>query len=160
MSLCGVQGSELIGARAMKNCIYGVVLCSLMLLRLSRQANRLRLVCDVNYGVFCALIIRSMFFCKSLSLLLFVLENPEVYIVLTVGTSYFQVFDLSVVKPSDFIKYGLGCLERLADQGDHCAKEIRGKLRIMVGASYALIRILHLLEAFKSSVHVLFFICC
>ncbi|KAF0931127.1 hypothetical protein E2562_002486 [Oryza meyeriana var. granulata] len=43
-----------------------------------------------------------------------------------------QVFDLSVVKPSDFINYGLGCLEKLAEQGDDCVKTIRKKLRIMV----------------------------
>ncbi|EMS58680.1 Diacylglycerol kinase iota [Triticum urartu] len=43
-----------------------------------------------------------------------------------------EVFDLSTVKPSDFVRYGLGCLERLADQGDNCAKDIRANLRIMV----------------------------
>jgi len=44
----------------------------------------------------------------------------------------FQVFDLSVVKPSDFVHYGLSCLERLADQGDNCAKAAREKIRIVV----------------------------
>ncbi|XP_010913616.2 diacylglycerol kinase 4 isoform X3 [Elaeis guineensis] len=43
-----------------------------------------------------------------------------------------QVFDLSMVKPSEFIQYGLACLEKLADLGDFCAKETREKLRIMV----------------------------
>lgn len=43
-----------------------------------------------------------------------------------------QVFDLSVVKPHEFIEYGLGCLEKLAEQGDQCAKEAREKMRIMV----------------------------
>ncbi|KAE8805527.1 ferredoxin-thioredoxin reductase catalytic chain, chloroplastic [Hordeum vulgare] len=43
-----------------------------------------------------------------------------------------KVFDLSVVKRSDFVRYGLGCLERLADQGDNCTKNIRANLRIMV----------------------------
>ncbi|KAK1322966.1 Diacylglycerol kinase 4 [Acorus calamus] len=43
-----------------------------------------------------------------------------------------QVFDLSVVKPSDFVQYGLACLERMASLGDTCAKNTREKLRIMV----------------------------
>ncbi|KAK1276020.1 Diacylglycerol kinase 7 [Acorus gramineus] len=43
-----------------------------------------------------------------------------------------QVFDLSVVKPSDFVQYGLACLERMASLGDNCAKNTREKLRIMV----------------------------
>ncbi|KAF9615437.1 hypothetical protein IFM89_023543 [Coptis chinensis] len=43
-----------------------------------------------------------------------------------------QVFDLSVVKPPDFVQYGLACLEKLADLGDNCAKETREKLRVMV----------------------------
>lgn len=43
-----------------------------------------------------------------------------------------QVFDLTEVKPNDFIRYGLGCLEVLASQGDECAKEIREKMRIVV----------------------------
>ena len=55
-------------------------------------------------------------------------------IVLADRTVFVQVFDLSVVKPSDFVRYGLGCLERLADQGDNCAKDIRANLRIMVRA--------------------------
>ncbi|CAH2069607.1 unnamed protein product [Thlaspi arvense] len=43
-----------------------------------------------------------------------------------------QVFDLTEVKPNEFIRYGLGCLEALAAQGDECAKEIREKMRIVV----------------------------
>ncbi|KAH7671776.1 Diacylglycerol kinase (ATP) protein [Dioscorea alata] len=43
-----------------------------------------------------------------------------------------QVYDLSCVKPDDFVQYGLGCLEKLASLGDLCAKSIREKLRIMV----------------------------
>ncbi|OVA04238.1 Diacylglycerol kinase [Macleaya cordata] len=43
-----------------------------------------------------------------------------------------QVFDLSVVKPPEFVQYGLACLENLASLGDNCAKETRGKLRVVV----------------------------
>ncbi|XP_047308593.1 diacylglycerol kinase 7-like [Impatiens glandulifera] len=43
-----------------------------------------------------------------------------------------QIFDLQFVKPQDFVQYGLGCLEKLADDGDSCAKEIREKLRVVV----------------------------
>ncbi|KAM7252733.1 hypothetical protein ACFE04_008242 [Oxalis oulophora] len=43
-----------------------------------------------------------------------------------------QVFDLTDIKPQEFIQYGLGCLETLATRGDFCAKETREKLRIMV----------------------------
>ncbi|PQQ12499.1 diacylglycerol kinase 4 [Prunus yedoensis var. nudiflora] len=43
-----------------------------------------------------------------------------------------QVFDLSDVKPHEFVQYGLGCLELLADLGDICAKECRQKIRVMV----------------------------
>ncbi|KAI3985774.1 hypothetical protein MKX01_030688 [Papaver californicum] len=43
-----------------------------------------------------------------------------------------QVFDLSTVKPSSFVQYGLGCLEKLASLGDECAKEVREKMRIVV----------------------------
>ncbi|KAI3881420.1 hypothetical protein MKW92_012408 [Papaver armeniacum] len=45
-----------------------------------------------------------------------------------------QVFDLSVVKPPEFVRYGLACLESLASHGDHCAKETRDKLRIIGGS--------------------------
>uniref|UniRef100_A0A0E0I997 diacylglycerol kinase (ATP) n=1 Tax=Oryza nivara TaxID=4536 RepID=A0A0E0I997_ORYNI len=43
-----------------------------------------------------------------------------------------KVFDLTIVKPSDFVQYVLGCLEQLADAGDHSAKSIRHNLRVMV----------------------------
>ncbi|GKV18197.1 hypothetical protein SLEP1_g28614 [Rubroshorea leprosula] len=43
-----------------------------------------------------------------------------------------QVFDLSQVKPNEFVLYGLGCLEKLATSGDHCAKETREKIRVVV----------------------------
>ncbi|KAF5198509.1 Diacylglycerol kinase, partial [Thalictrum thalictroides] len=42
------------------------------------------------------------------------------------------VFDLSAVKPPEFVKYGLACLEKMASLGDHCARETREKLRVMV----------------------------
>ncbi|CAL5439096.1 unnamed protein product [Camellia sinensis] len=44
----------------------------------------------------------------------------------------FWVFDLRFVKPHEFLQYGLGCLEMLADIGDSCAKETREKLRVVV----------------------------
>ncbi|KAK3011170.1 hypothetical protein RJ639_010937 [Escallonia herrerae] len=44
----------------------------------------------------------------------------------------FQVFEISNVKPHEFVQYGLGCLEKFASLGDHCAKETREKLRIVV----------------------------
>ncbi|KAG6483021.1 hypothetical protein ZIOFF_059661 [Zingiber officinale] len=43
-----------------------------------------------------------------------------------------QVFDLSVTKPSDFVQFGLACLERMADLGDDCAKATRENMRVMV----------------------------
>ncbi|WCJ42415.1 diacylglycerol kinase 3 [Euphorbia peplus] len=43
-----------------------------------------------------------------------------------------QVFDLSHVKPNEFVEYGLVCLEKLALLGDYCAKDTRERLRIMV----------------------------
>ncbi|GMQ02207.1 hypothetical protein CsSME_00048550 [Camellia sinensis var. sinensis] len=43
-----------------------------------------------------------------------------------------QVFYLRFVKPYEFLQYGLGCLEMLADIGDSCAKETREKLRVVV----------------------------
>ncbi|KAK4415246.1 Diacylglycerol kinase [Sesamum alatum] len=43
-----------------------------------------------------------------------------------------QVFDLSAVKPHEFVQYGLSCLEKFASLGDNCAKETREKLRIVV----------------------------
>ncbi|XP_051120362.1 diacylglycerol kinase 3-like [Andrographis paniculata] len=43
-----------------------------------------------------------------------------------------QVFDLLVVKPHEFVQYGLTCLENFASFGDNCAKMTREKLRIVV----------------------------
>ncbi|KAL9326016.1 hypothetical protein ACSQ67_006661 [Phaseolus vulgaris] len=43
-----------------------------------------------------------------------------------------QVFDLSDVKPHEFVRYGLSCLEMLAGLGDSCAKETRERIRVMV----------------------------
>lgn len=43
-----------------------------------------------------------------------------------------QVLDLSDVRPSEYVHYGLGCLENLASLGDNCAKLTRERLRIMV----------------------------
>ncbi|KAH9618393.1 hypothetical protein KSS87_019926 [Heliosperma pusillum] len=42
-----------------------------------------------------------------------------------------QVYDLSDVKPNEFVEYGLACLEQLS-MGDPIAKHIREKLRIVV----------------------------
>ncbi|KAM7267199.1 hypothetical protein ACFE04_009365 [Oxalis oulophora] len=42
------------------------------------------------------------------------------------------VFDLSEVRPHEFVQYGLVCLEKLASRGDSCAQETRKKIRIMV----------------------------
>jgi hypothetical protein len=36
------------------------------------------------------------------------------------------------VKPSDFVEYGLACLEQLANSGDHSARSVRDNLRVMV----------------------------
>nr|CAD1827874.1 unnamed protein product [Ananas comosus var. bracteatus] len=55
-----------------------------------------------------------------------------VYVCTVSSYSAVNVFDLSAVKPSDFVRYGLACLENLADDGDDCAKATREKLRIMV----------------------------
>ncbi|KAK7281584.1 hypothetical protein RIF29_09703 [Crotalaria pallida] len=43
-----------------------------------------------------------------------------------------QVLDLLDVKPDEFIRYGLGCLDVLAGLGDTCAKETRERIRIVV----------------------------
>ncbi|XP_073278236.1 diacylglycerol kinase 4-like [Primulina huaijiensis] len=43
-----------------------------------------------------------------------------------------QIFDLSVVKPHEFVQYGLYCLEKFASLGDGSAAAIREKLRIVV----------------------------
>lgn len=46
--------------------------------------------------------------------------------------NFVQVFDLTDVKPHEFVRYGLGCLELLAELGDACAKDVRQKIRVMV----------------------------
>ncbi|KAI0497009.1 hypothetical protein KFK09_023337 [Dendrobium nobile] len=43
-----------------------------------------------------------------------------------------QVFDLAEMKPSDFVQYGLACLEKLADLGYYCARSTRDNMRVMV----------------------------
>ncbi|GER52076.1 diacylglycerol kinase family protein [Striga asiatica] len=43
-----------------------------------------------------------------------------------------QVFDLSEVKPHEFVQHGLSCLESFASLGDKCAQETREKLKIVV----------------------------
>ncbi|OMO94192.1 hypothetical protein CCACVL1_06124 [Corchorus capsularis] len=43
-----------------------------------------------------------------------------------------QVFDLQDVKPHEFVRYGLGCLEKWGDNGDICAKETRESIRVVV----------------------------
>ena len=45
------------------------------------------------------------------------------------------MFDLTEVKPNEFVRYGLACLEKVAGEGDECAKECRARLRIMVSSS-------------------------
>ncbi|KAI3674914.1 hypothetical protein L2E82_51790 [Cichorium intybus] len=45
-----------------------------------------------------------------------------------------QVIDLLSVKPHEFIQYGLGFLEKVANLGDNCAKETREKLRLLVAS--------------------------
>ncbi|TYI16780.1 hypothetical protein ES332_A08G277900v1 [Gossypium tomentosum] len=42
-----------------------------------------------------------------------------------------QVFDLHNVKPDEFVRYGLGCLEKWAEK-DNCAKETRKNIRVVV----------------------------
>ncbi|KAJ8434621.1 hypothetical protein Cgig2_033107 [Carnegiea gigantea] len=59
-------------------------------------------------------------------------HGPELKLRLQHLMSEEQVFDLSEVKPNEFVQYGLRCLEQLASGGDLCAKEIRQRLRIVV----------------------------
>eukprot|EP01018_Ginkgo_biloba_P007102 Gb_24490 [translate_table: standard] len=59
-------------------------------------------------------------------------HGPELKTRLQELMSEEQVFDLSIIKPSDFLQHGLGCLEKLASFGDHCAQETRDRIRIMV----------------------------
>ncbi|XP_057536836.1 diacylglycerol kinase 4-like [Amaranthus tricolor] len=59
-------------------------------------------------------------------------HGPELMLRLQHLISEEQVFDLSDVKPNEFVQYGLACLEQLAGLGDVCAKEVREKLRVVV----------------------------
>ncbi|KAJ7556698.1 hypothetical protein O6H91_05G094600 [Diphasiastrum complanatum] len=43
-----------------------------------------------------------------------------------------QVFDPLKTSPSDIVRHGLGCLEKLAKEGDDCARLTRERLRILV----------------------------
>ncbi|KAE8699123.1 Diacylglycerol kinase 3 [Hibiscus syriacus] len=43
-----------------------------------------------------------------------------------------QVFDLHDVNPHEFVRYGLACLEKWAENGDSCAKETRMNIRVIV----------------------------
>lgn len=42
------------------------------------------------------------------------------------------MFDLHDVKPHEFVRYGLACLEKWANNGDRCAKETRQNMRVVV----------------------------
>ncbi|MCO5567530.1 hypothetical protein L7F22_021224 [Adiantum nelumboides] len=59
-------------------------------------------------------------------------KGPALRAVLNHLLSKEQVFDLSITPPKDFFRYGLGCLERLAELGDQCAKDVRNRLRVIV----------------------------
>ncbi|KAL2457217.1 Diacylglycerol kinase 4 [Forsythia ovata] len=59
-------------------------------------------------------------------------KRPGVGNSMSERNSYLQVFDLSSVKPHEFVQYGLACLEKFASLGDSCAKETREKLRVVV----------------------------
>lgn len=56
-----------------------------------------------------------------------------------------QVFDLSEVKPHEFVRYGLACLEKLAELGDFCAKDTRQKMRIVVCTFWHILLYLNLI---------------
>ncbi|CAL9199935.1 unnamed protein product [Musa hybrid cultivar] len=59
-------------------------------------------------------------------------HGPQLKLRLQELISEEQVFDLSVTQPPQFVRYGLTCLENLANLGDDCAKAVRENLRIMV----------------------------
>ncbi|KAM7472841.1 hypothetical protein LguiA_011024 [Lonicera macranthoides] len=59
-------------------------------------------------------------------------HGPELKVRLQELMSEEQVFDLSDVRPHEFVQYGLSCLEKFAGLGDRCAKETREKLRVVV----------------------------
>ena len=45
-----------------------------------------------------------------------------------------QVYNLHSIPPKDFLLYGLGTLEKLAENGDECARQTRNRLRIIVSS--------------------------
>ncbi|WOK94052.1 hypothetical protein Cni_G02754 [Canna indica] len=60
-------------------------------------------------------------------------QGPQLKLQLQELISDDQVFDLKVITPSCFVKYGLTFLETFRDKyDDHCAKDIRSALKIMV----------------------------
>ncbi|URE44137.1 Diacylglycerol kinase [Musa troglodytarum] len=59
-------------------------------------------------------------------------HGPQLKLRLQELISEEQVFDLSVTQPPQFVRYGLTCLENLANLGDDCAKAVRENLRVMV----------------------------
>lgn len=63
-----------------------------------------------------------------------------------------QVFDLADVKPHEFVRYGLKCLEMLAGLGDSCAKETRERIRVLV-CSLGHIKLEHIF-AYWSAVYI------
>lgn len=42
------------------------------------------------------------------------------------------MYDLARTIPDDVLRHGLGCLDKLAESGDECARTTRNNLRIMV----------------------------
>ncbi|GMI97556.1 diacylglycerol kinase 4 [Hibiscus trionum] len=59
-------------------------------------------------------------------------QGPELKERLLELLSEEQILDLQEMSPNDFVRYGLGCLEKHANNGDVCAKEIREKIRVVV----------------------------
>ncbi|XP_021908800.1 diacylglycerol kinase 4 isoform X2 [Carica papaya] len=59
-------------------------------------------------------------------------QSPIQAVVTPMNGKFRLVFDLTEVKPHEFVQYGLGCLETLALRGDECAKESRERMRIVV----------------------------
>ncbi|XP_010502336.1 PREDICTED: diacylglycerol kinase 3 isoform X1 [Camelina sativa] len=72
----------------------------------------------------------TRFMCSGLSLLMVVFINPKsgghhglvLKEKLQLLMSDIQVFYLTEVKPHEFVRYGLACLEIVAAKGDECAK--------------------------------------
>lgn len=59
-------------------------------------------------------------------------KGPFLHSALNELLSEEQVYDLLTTPPNHFFRYGLGCLERLAENGDVCAKETRNNIRVIV----------------------------